>query len=284
MIDNRQIAAKLRAIAALLEEQQANPFRINAYQYAAASVEALTEPLAETLRSKGFAALTEVPGIGPGIARSISEYLNTGRMSRLDSLQAGHDPIPLFEQIPGVGPTMAHRIIETLHIDSLEALETAARNGRLKTVAGFSAKKIELLQTWLDHVLGSRRPRIAAQTAIDEPPVAVLLHIDALYRKKAAEGELPRLAPKRFNPTGEAWLPIMHKTQQNWHFTALFSNTARAHQLDRTSDWVVIYFYDDQHHEGQHTVVTETRGSLIGKRVVRGRETECREHYTNTAT
>ena len=48
--------------------------------------------------------------------------------------------------------------------------------------------------------------------------------------------------------------------------------------MDRTGDWVVIFFYDDLHHEGQHTVVIETRGSLMGKRVVRGRESECREH------
>lgn len=284
MIDNRQIAAKLRAIAALLEEQQANPFRVNAYLHAAATVDALTEPLEETLQNKGFAALTELPGIGAGIARSISEYLMTGRMSRLESLQAGHDPIPLFEQIPGIGPTLAHRIIETLHIDSLEALEAAAHNGRLKNVPGFSQKKIDLVQTWLARILGSRRPRFAAQQAIDEPPVELLLHIDALYREKAAAAELPTLAPKRFNPSGEAWLPIMHKTQHGWHFSALFSNTARAHQLGRTDDWVVIYFYDDQHHEGQHTVVTETRGPLIGERVVRGREVECRAHYAAAST
>jgi len=42
---------------------------------------------------------------------------------------------------------------------------------------------------------------------------------------------------------------------------------------------VVLYFYDDEHAEGQHTVVTETHGALIGRRVVRGRETECRDHY-----
>jgi hypothetical protein len=47
-----------------------------------------------------------------------------------------------------------------------------------------------------------------------------------------------------------------------------------------THDWVVIYFYDDDHHhhvEGQRTVVTETRGPLVGQRVVRSREQECRE-------
>jgi putative hydrolase len=111
--------------------------------------------------------------------------------------------------------------------------------------------------------------------------VHLILQVDSQYRKKASDGELPMIAPKRFNPDAKAWLPVMHVTKQGWHFTALFSNTARAHQLDRTHDWVVIYFYDDQHHESQHTVVTETHGDLTGQRVVRGRETECREFYAS---
>jgi putative hydrolase len=44
-------------------------------------------------------------------------------------------------------------------------------------------------------------------------------------------------------------------------------------------DWVVVYFYDDEHAEGQYTIVTEGRGALAGKRVVRGREPECRAFY-----
>ncbi len=62
-------------------------------------------------------------------------------------------------------------------------------------------------------------------------------------------------------------------------FHGLYSNTARAHELGHTRDWVVIYFYDDQHLEKQHTVVTETHGTLVGARVVRGREAECRAYY-----
>jgi len=58
---------------------------------------------------------------------------------------------------------------------------------------------------------------------------------------------------------------------------ALHSNTARAHELGRTHDWVVVHLCDDDHREGQHTIATETQGPLAGQRVVRGRETECRE-------
>ena len=279
MVKNKEIASKLREIATLLDEQKANPFRVSAYLNAAKTIETMAEPIEDLLRCEGFPALLELPGIGEGIARSINEFVVTGRMSRLESLQTGHDPIALFEQIPGIGPRSAHRIIETLHIDTLEALELAAHNGRLKNVPGFSTKKIELVQTWLAHVLGYRRTRPEPQQTIEEPSAGLLLKIDEQYRKKAQAGELPTIAPKRFNPGGEAWLPIMHATRQGWHFTALYSNTARAHQLDRVKDWVVISFYDDRHHEGQHTVVTETRGAAIDKRVVRGREKECNEYY-----
>ena len=280
MVNNKEIASKLREIATLLDEQKASPFRVNAYLNAAKTINTMPEPVEDLLRRDGFPALLELPGIGEGIARSINEFVVTGRMSRLESLQTGHDPIALFEQIPGIGPRSAHRIIETLHIDTLEALELAAHNGRLKKVPGFSTKKIELVQSWLAHVLGFRRPRFEPQQTIAEPPVGLLLKIDEQYRKKAGAGELPTIAPKRFNPSGEAWLPILHATRQGWHFTALYSNTARAHQLDRVKDWVVIFFYDDRHHEGQHTVVTETRGAATGRRVVRGREQECTDYYS----
>jgi hypothetical protein len=116
-----------------------------------------------------------------------------------------------------------------------------------------------------------------------EPTVDLLLQVDEKYRKSAEANLLPTIAPKRFNPEGKSWLPVLHADRRGWHFTALFSNTARAHHLGRTHDWVVLYFYDGDHREGQRTVVTENRGSLIGKRVVRGREEECRAFYRRSA-
>ena len=221
--------------------------------------------------------MLDIPAVGEGIARSIYEYVAMGRMSRLESLRQGHDPVELFEQIPGIGPILAHRIVESLHIDTLEALELAAHYGRLETVAGFTVNKVKMVQAWLAQVFGQKRAK--RQGLVNEPPVNILLQIDRLYREKANAGELPQIAPKRFNPKGKVWLPVMHSSKGEWHFTALYSNTARAHQLRTTQDWVIIYFYDKDHHEGQHTVVTETRGVLFGCRVVRGREQECRDFY-----
>jgi DNA polymerase (family 10) len=80
------------------------------------------------------------------------------------------------------------------------------------------------------------------------------------------------------NPDHEAWLPIYHVEKSGWHFTALFSNTARAHELGTTRDWVVIY-HDRDGDEDQCTVVTERGGPLKGRRVVRGRESESARHH-----
>lgn len=281
-MNNMEIAEQLSEVARLLETQGANPFRVNAYRHAAITVENLSEPVTEIVQEHGYSGLKELPGIGDGIARAIYEYVATGRMSRLESLRGGEDPITLFEKIPGIGTTLAHRLVEALHIHSLEALEAAVHDGRLRQIQGFSDNKIAMLQAWLAQVLGSgpsRRPYVMPP---DEPDVNLLLDIDQQYRNKAEAGELPTIAPKRFNPEGKAWLPIMHVTKAGWHFTALYSNTPRAHQLKRTYDWVVIYFYDNLHHEGQHTIVSETRGPLTGKRVVRGRESECLDYYAKS--
>jgi hypothetical protein len=89
-----------------------------------------------------------------------------------------------------------------------------------------------------------------------------------------------KIAPRRFNPAGVAWLPILHTTRGRRHYTALFSNTALAHRLARTNDWVVIY-WDDGRGERQCTVVSGERGSSKGRRIVRGREAES-EHAPAT--
>jgi len=112
------------------------------------------------------------------------------------------------------------------------------------------------------------------------PDVGLLLDVDGEYRDQAERGILRKIAPRRFNPSGEAWLPILHSRHGSWDFTALYSNTARAHDLGKVKDWVVIYFHSDSEPEGQCTVVTETQGPLAGKRVVRGREAECRAFYS----
>jgi hypothetical protein len=276
---NVEAAGVLRECAELLRQQEANPFRVNAYVRAAQTLESLHEDARETLRREGLAGLTRLPFIGRGLAAAIDEIARTGGLSQLERLRGGAEPARLFRTIPGIGAELARRIHEELDVDSLEALEVAAHDGRLETVEGIGPRRAEAIRASLASRLGrgSARRRRHGSTAL--PPVEWLLDVDREYRDKAAAGRLPKVKPRRFNPRHEAWLPVLHTERDGWHFTALFSNTAKAHELERTRDWVVVYFYDGDHVEGQHTVVTETRGPLKSRRVVRGREAECRGLY-----
>lgn len=284
--ENQQIADRLREAATLLEAQGANPFRVGAYRKAADTIAGLTRPLRETFDAGGVAGLDALPHIGKGIAAAIAEILITGRWNQLERLRGTLDPVKLFQSVPGIGPQLAQRAHEALHVDTLEALEAAAHDGRLESVAGVGTRRAAAWRATLDNMLKRVRPRAQAPlpAPASKPSVAELLQIDDEYRRKAAAGSLPTIAPKRFNPESAAWLPVLHTRLGDWHFTALYSNTASAHKFKRTHDWVVVYFYDDEHVEGQHTVVTETRGPLAGRRVVRGREAECREFYARRST
>ncbi len=274
---NVEVARSLREAAEVLATQGANPFRVNAYRRAATTVEELEESVADIVARGGVDALVDLPHIGAGIAGAIAEIVATGRWRRLDRLRGELDPVRAFRSIPGVGPALATRIHDTLHVDTLEGLEAAALAGRLQEVPGIGARRDAALRAALASILA--RPSRRGDNRLVPPPVELLLHVDATYRTRAAAGSLPRIAPRRFNPQGKAWLPVLHTERSGWHFSALYSNTARAHELGRTDDWVVIYYYDDHHREGQCTVVTETRGTLAGRRVVRGMEAECRRHY-----
>jgi putative hydrolase len=278
---NREIAERLDEMAELLEQQDANPFRVSAYRRAAATIAALEADLGELAESEGMAGLVDLPTIGKGIAAAIWEIVHTGRWSQLERLRGSLRPESLLQTVPGIGPALARRIHDDLHVDTLEQLEVAAWDGRLAGLEGIGGRKLLAIRAALSTMLGRGR-RATGPDRRRAPPVSLLLSVDQKYREEAEAGRLPTIAPRRFNPGGESWLPILHADMGGWHFTALYSNTARAHELDRVRDWVVIYFYDEHHEEGQSTVVTETRGALSGRRVVRGREADCRAYYANS--
>jgi DNA polymerase (family X) len=276
---NRPIADRLREAADLLQQQGANPFRVAAYRRAADSIAGLDTDLNDLVVESGSDGLLDIPHVGPGIAAAVQELLRTGRWSQLERIRGTLDPVKLFQTVPGVGPELARRLHETLHVDTLEALEVAVHDGRVRGVPGFGRRRAAALRATLGTLLG--RLRLYPQEPQPPPSVELVLDVDREYREKAATCALPRIAPRRFNPEGKAWLAVLHTLRKHWHFTAMYSNTARAHELERTHDWVVVYFYDDRHVEGQHTVVTETRGPLAGRRVIRGREAECRTCYAD---
>lgn len=199
----------------------------------------------------------------------VMSYRNAARAVRgtkkpLAATAKAHGPAGLMD-IKGIGERLAGLIdefVRTGKIELLHDLEKGAprKSGRVKEeqAAGTSARPLR-----------SRMPI---------PDVSLILAVDSDYRKKAGAGKLKMIAPKKLNPEGKSWLPILSTEREGWAFTVMFSNTSRAHDLGKTHDWVVIYFRRGAA-EQQCTVVTEQRGNLKGKRVIRGREQECAAAY-----
>jgi DNA polymerase/3'-5' exonuclease PolX len=274
--ENRFVADRLDEVARLLEQQNASLFRIRAYRDAASYLRGLPHPIRLDYQRGGKRGLDDLPTIGQSIAATIAEILDTGASGLLDRLRGAADPEKVLRTVPMIGPALAHQIHDDLGIETLEALEAAAYDGRLASLKGFGPRRVESLRHSLADMLARRRPR---QASIDrqQPSLAGILSIDQTYRSTV--DKLPTIKPRRFNPTGETRLPILHTERDGWQFTALFSNTPAAHRFGRNRDWVVIYFERPDQPEGQVTVVTEYGGVLDGKRVIRGQEKACQAYY-----
>ncbi len=278
---NSEIAQRFLEVAHLLHEQGANPYRVQAYRHAADTLRHLDRPVAEILQMEGVDGLQRLPGIGETLARAISILVSTGRLPMLDRLRGEADPVAVLTSVPGIGEAMATRLSHDLGIETLEELEIAAHDGRLSMIEGIGEKKLAGIIDSLAGRLGRIRPagreRSEAAHGTD-PTVEELLDVDRQYREQAARGRLRLIAPRRFNPDHTPWLPVLHTQRGDRHYTALFSNTARAHRMGTTRDWVILY-YDHGRGEHQCTVITAQRPPMQGKRIIRGRETECEKYY-----
>lgn len=285
-VTNGFVAARLEEAAELLSRQGANEFRVRAYRRGAETLRDMTPPVAQVFAESGLDGLTRLPGIGDSLARSIERIVTTGRMPMLERLRADAAPTRIFTTVADIGPKLAERIHHELGIESLAELEAASWDGRLARVPGMGQKRIRAVRESLAGRF--QRPARRASppadfddtgdTALLQPTVGELLDIDEEYRRLAERDRLVRVAPRRFNPTGQAWLPILHAERKGQRYTAMFSNTGRAHELGATHDWVVIY-REGRPGGGPWTVITSHLGRLKGKRVVRGREAECVKWY-----
>jgi DNA polymerase (family X) len=253
---NTEIAGVLDRIGDLLEAKGENPFRVNSYRRAATLVKDSDRSFAQLVREQGVLGLTNVRGIGDKLAGVIEEYVSTQKVSLLEELEKEAPASPPGEEKASISASRPTRRSGSASAGTKRA---EPQSSRAKSPGGADAAT-------------SREPKGA-------PPVSVILDVDTEYRKKADEGSLKLIAPKQHNPEGAAWLPILSTSRGDLKFTAMFSNTALAHQLGKTDDWVVIYFKKRGEEERQCTVVTEHRGDLKGKRVIRGREAESQKYY-----
>jgi DNA polymerase (family X) len=159
-VDNLAIARVLAEIGDLLEIKNENPFKIRAYRNAADTIAHLGEPIA-TLST---ADRLGIPGIGKDLAGKISELVETGRSTYHQELLQEFPPTILdLLRLQGVGPKTVALLYRGLEIRTLDDLERAAREGRIRALKGMGAKKEALILKALEE-----RQRFAGRRLMPE--------------------------------------------------------------------------------------------------------------------
>jgi len=138
-VHNADIARVFEEIAELLELEDANPFRVRAYRNAARVVGEQRFDIAARL-AQGE-ALPKLPGIGEDLGAKIEEIATTGSCALRERL-ARRAPAGITEllHLPGLGPKRVRALNRELDVHSLAQLVRAAKDGRLRTLAGFGEK------------------------------------------------------------------------------------------------------------------------------------------------
>lgn len=137
-MNNRDVAQVFDEIADLLEIKGEQIYRVLAYRRAAESIRSLGQDIAG-MQKEG--SLESIPGVGKAIASKIDELIQTGSMEFHERLK-GEIPVTLVEilRVSDVGPKKAARFWKELGITTLDQLERAARNGRLRELPGMGER------------------------------------------------------------------------------------------------------------------------------------------------
>ena len=145
-MQNAEIARLLGDVADLLEISGGNPFKVRAYRNAARTVADHPDPIAELVTGAHF-DLTDLPGIGGGIAKEITALVETGNLPQRQQLVATIPPGLLdLLRIPGLGPKRVKLFHEELKVNSVADLKAALEAGKIATLAGFGPKLLDKIR------------------------------------------------------------------------------------------------------------------------------------------
>jgi len=185
-VHNADITAIFNEIADLLEIQGANPFRIRAYRNAARILGDLPQE-ARVLVEKGD-NLTRLPGIGSDLAGKISEIVTTGHCSLLDRLRRELPPaVTELLKIPSLGPKRVKALYHDLDVQTVEQLQRAAQDGRIRALHGFGEKTEQnILQAVEAHASQSRRFKLATAAQYAEALRAFLQAVPGVQQVTVA--------------------------------------------------------------------------------------------------
>jgi DNA polymerase (family 10) len=155
-LENLAIARILAEIGDLLEIKGENPFKIRAYRNASETIAHSAVRIADLPAAERLA----IPGIGKDLSARIGELLETGAIPYHQELLRQFPPTILdLLHLQGVGPKTVALLYRELEIGTLEQLEAAARDGRLRAIKGMGAKKEAFILKALEEraKLGGRR-------------------------------------------------------------------------------------------------------------------------------
>src|SRR5213594_412540 len=145
-MQNAEIARLLGEVADLLEISAGNPFKVRAYRNAARTVADHPDPIAELVAGGEF-DLTDLAGIGDGIAKEITALVQTGTLPQRQQLMATVPPGLLdLLRIPGLGPKRVKLFHDRLKVNSIADLKDALEKGKIAKLGGFGPKLLEKIR------------------------------------------------------------------------------------------------------------------------------------------
>ena len=204
-MDNITLARLLDETAALLEIDNADPFRVRSYRRAAEAVEQQTTQLETlTLPDADPKALLSIGGIGKGMAANIRDLVATGTMPLRDELLTRYKPSMLtLLRLPGMGPKTVALLYSALGVADVDTLEAAAKRGDLLTLPRMGQKFTDkLLKGIEDFRKNTSRFRIDVARAHAEriselirefPGIDTITPAGSLRRGKESVGDLDLL-------------------------------------------------------------------------------------------
>lgn len=186
---NRLVARILYEVADLLELEGVE-FKPRAYRRAAQAVESCPVPI-EDLVEQG--RLHELPGVGESIAKKIEEIVKTGKLSLHEELKAKL-PVDLYglTQVEGVGPKTAKLLYEALGVRTLEDLERAAREGKIREVKGLGPKIEEKILRGLQEARGTEKRELLGYALPLARSLCQRLLATGLFQRVEPAGSLRR--------------------------------------------------------------------------------------------
>jgi DNA polymerase (family 10) len=139
-MDNIHIAKLLDETADLMEIAAEDSFRIRSYRNAAKTIEGHPESI-DSILEDATRKVTDIPGIGKGIAAILAEIRERGSFERRDEMLEKYPPTALeMLKIQGLGPKSIAILIETFRISTVDDLERLCIEQKLRTMPRMGAK------------------------------------------------------------------------------------------------------------------------------------------------